>query len=505
MEKDIDATESTGSPHRRILKSTFIMGGASVITTLLGILRVKVIALLLGPSGMGLTGIYVTITSLASTISGMGVRESGVRQIAEALGTDDQLRISRTVTSLRRAAVLSGFAGLCLLFFFSADVSRLTFGNSQRSYDIALLSLATFFGAVSGGQTALIQGMRRVGDLAKLSMIGALMGTVFSIPIIYYFGERGIASYLVVVAATGILTSWWYSRRIQVPAVTLGWKASLSEAKPLLKLGLALMLGALMTPCTHYLLRTFIIRHDGLSAAGVYHASTTLSVIYAHVILNAMITDFYPRLAAAAHDDNLCKSHINDQVEVGLLLVVPGVLTIMTFTPFVIAVFYSSQFMAAVDIFRWQILGVMLQVVTWPMGFMLRAKGNGLLFFWTELFSNLVNLSLSWIGITYFGLVGIGMAYFGMNLTYLALIYIIVKINYGFSFSMENFRLLAIFAFATGIVFLAPQYFSKNISMVIDTGIAGLAGTYSLKKLWVKSGNNALSGVLLKIRTRFSV
>jgi len=495
--------QKTDPSYRGILKSTFIMGASSVITTILGIVRVKAIALILGPSGMGLTGIYMTITSMASAVSGMGIRESGVRQIAEAFGTGDGQRVSRTATSIRRAALLSGIAGSLGLLVLSGRASEFTFGNALHRHDIALLSLATLFGAVSGGQTALIQGMRRVRDLAKVSMIGALMGTVCSIPIVYYFGRKGIASYLVVVAATGILTSWWFSRRITLATVTSGWRESLSEAKPLLKLGSALMLGALLTPCTHYLLRTFIVRFEGLGAAGVYHASTMLSVIYVHVILNSMITDFYPRLSAGSHDNAFCRSLINDQIEVGLLLAVPGILAIMTYTPLVIAIFYSSEFMGAVDILRWQILGVMLQVVTWPMGFMLRAKAKGKLFFYTELFANVLNLGLSWLGLVYFGLVGIGMAYFGMNLIYLILIYMIDRSNFQFTLAVVNVRLLAGFALATGIVFITPQYLSQTMYMVANTCIALLAAGYSIRTLAEKTDITS-SQLLLKIRTKLS-
>lgn len=498
------ADNNSKKSYKQILKSTFIMGGSSIIVTLLGIVRTKIIALILGPSGVGLTGIYMSISSLVSTFSGMGIRESGVQQIAGAFGTGDQLRMARIVSALRRTTLISGVAGLCLLLIMSGGISQLTFGNSARTFDIALLSIAIFFGAVSGGQTALIQGMRRVGDLAKLSMLGALVGTLFSIPIIYFLGERGIVYIFLIVAATGCIASWWYSKKIEVPSAKLDWRDSLFEARPLLKLGLALMLGWLLTVCTQYILRVFVVRYYGLTAAGVYQASTALSTIYVSVILNAMLTDYYPRLSAAASDNNHCKMLINNQVEVGLLLAVPGILAIMTFAPFVIVLFYSSKFMLAVDILRWQILGVVLQVVTWPMGFMLRAKGNGKLFFMTEMFANVMKLGLSWLGITYFGLAGIGMAYFAMTLSYLVLIYWVIGKYYQFTFSAVNVQLLAFFAIATGIVFLTPYYLSKSIYLVINTGIAVVTGIYSFKTLSDKSDNKMVSGFLLKIRMRLS-
>ena len=81
-----------------------------------------------------------------------------------------------------------------------------------------MLALAVFFGDVSSGQSALVQGMRRIADLAKMNVLGALYGTLFSIPIIYFYHENGVVPALVCVAAMGILTSWWYARKIKVEA-----------------------------------------------------------------------------------------------------------------------------------------------------------------------------------------------------------------------------------------------------------------------------------------------
>ena len=52
--------------HRQILRSSFIIGGASVINILVGLLRIKVVAVLLGPAGVGLIGICLLYTSDAA-------------------------------------------------------------------------------------------------------------------------------------------------------------------------------------------------------------------------------------------------------------------------------------------------------------------------------------------------------------------------------------------------------------------------------------------------------
>ena len=99
---------------------------------------------------------------------------------------------------------------------FSGQVSALTFGGDQHAAAVALLSLAVFFRLVSGGQTALIQGMRRISDLARMGVFGALFGTIISIPTVYFLREKGVVPALVGVAAMALITSWWYSRKVQI-------------------------------------------------------------------------------------------------------------------------------------------------------------------------------------------------------------------------------------------------------------------------------------------------
>jgi len=498
--------KSVNTPYKQILKPTFIMGGASLIVTVLGIVRTKFIALVLGPSGVGLIGIYMNITNLVRTVSGMGIVESGMRQIAGAFGTNDEEVIARTVLSIRRTALFSGLAGLSILLALSSKVSLLTFDSLEHNFDIAILSITILFSAVAGSQTALIQGTRRIGDLAKLNILGALLGTLISIPIIYRFGERGIVYTLITVAASSSLTAWWYSKEIRIQAVKLSWRDTFSEARPLVKLGLALMLGSLMIVGTQYVLRILIVKSYGLSAAGVYHAATTLSLVYVSVILNAMLTDFYPRLSLAAHDHDheKCRSLINKQMEVGLLLLVPGILLIMTFAPFVIKLFYSSRFMQAVDILRWQLLGGVLQAVTWPMGYMIRAKGHARLIFGTELFSNCILLGFAWYGLNNFGLPGIGMAYFVKDSLYFLLMYSIIQHNYKFVFSGTTLQILSLCVIVAGIMFVTPYLFAQHVHLIVNLFIALAVGAYSMKTLYDKAIKEIIQGLLLRIKARFS-
>ena len=187
-----DNEPSGRSTYLRILKSSAMVGGSSLVNIAMGVVRTKAMAVLLGPSGFGLAGLYLSIATLAQSIAGMGVNSSGVRQIAEATGTNDKQRIAITAAVLRKTSIWLGAVGGILLILFSRQVSTFTFGTDQHTRGVSILALSVFLNVIAAGQGALIQGLRRISDLTRISVWGALGGTLVTIPMIYFLHERGV-------------------------------------------------------------------------------------------------------------------------------------------------------------------------------------------------------------------------------------------------------------------------------------------------------------------------
>jgi enterobacterial common antigen flippase len=476
--------EKKETSYNQILKATSIIGGSSVVSIILRIIRTKVMAVYLGPSGIGILGIYNSITSIVAMLAGMGIANSGVRQIAEVFGTDDKVKIARSTIILRRTSWVLGFVGTMLLLVAAKPISVLTFGDTAYVGTLAILSITILLDVVASSQSALVQGMRRIGDLAKINILGALWGTFLCIPIIYIFREDGIVLFLLILSFTTIMSSWWYARRIKVLKVELNWAEIVTEARVFLGLGLAFMASGLMSAAVAYFIRVFIVRHLDIEAAGQYQAAWALSGIYVGFILGAMGTDYYPRLTAVAKDNSACNRLVNEQAEVSLLLGVPGILATIIFAPLVIRFFYSGAFDPAIDLVRWQMLGILLKLAAFPIGFIILAKGAAKLFMLTETLTYLAYMVSSWFCLKWFGLVGAGVAFFVMYLFNWLIVWIVVRRSFGYTWSNASCRLAASIAPAICISFLIPFWLPELWSMIIGGFITVLVGLLCMQRLF---------------------
>lgn len=468
------------STYAEILKSTLLIGGSSVLGVLLGIVRTKALALMLGPAGFGLLGVFMSIADLARSVAAMGISGSGVRQIAESNGSGDGHKVAQTVIVLRRTAIVLGVLGALVLVLFARQISTLTFGTDAHAGSVALLSIAVFLRLVAEGQIALIQGMRRISDLAKIAVIGGLLGTLVCIPLVYYLREDGVVPALVAIAAMATLTSWWYSRRVWTQPCTMAGADVRREAVALLKLGLAFMASGLLVAGAAYAVRLIVLRHDGLAAAGHYQAAWTLGGLYVGFVLQSMGADFYPRLVGSITDNARSNRLVNEQAEVSLVLAGPGVIATLTCASLVITVFYSTAFSAAIDALRWVCLGMAMRVISWPMGYIIVAKNRQTMFFAAELAWTVVNLVLSWFFVQWFGLTGAGIAFFGSYVFHAVMVYAMARRLTGFRWLRSNLRTGALFIVAIGMVFCAFEWLPFFWATVFGAAATVASAAYSL-------------------------
>lgn len=467
----------------QILKASSIMGGAAGIKALLGMVGVKVAAVLIGATGMGLLANFTALHALIVTLSGLGIQSSAVRDVAAAAALNNTSAIGRKVRAVRRICWLTGLAGMVSVFLLSPLISQLTFGDERYRLDIAALGIGVLLANLSGGQLAQIQGMRRIGDIARTSIFSAAIGTALAICLYAILGLRGIVPALVAAAAAQLAFSWFYARQLPVPDVDLSWRDTFTEASAMVRLGLVFMWSALLVSAVSYASIVLISQQLGLTAVGFYSAAFALSGVFVSFVLTAMGADYYPRLTGATHDKATMCRMVNEQTEIGLLLAMPGLLATLALAPWVIRLFYTAEFLPAVELLQWFILGCLGRVVSWPLSFVMLALGKGRWYFLIETTFNLLHLALIVLGLHLFGIEGVAIAFFVMYVCYVAAVYSVSRQLIGFRWSASCTRLTFLALPPIVFTFLAVRWLSLWPATFLGSFVTVIVSLWALRGL----------------------
>ena len=428
-------TDENKSSYRSIFKATSLFGGVQVYQILIQIIKSKFVAVLLGPAGVGIMGLYQSGLQLIQQLSSMGLSQSAVRDVSEANGSNDMQRIAKTVTVVRKLVWVTGILGLVLVACFSPLLSKTSFGNYDYTIPFIILSVILLLDQLSAGQKVVLQGLRRLKDLAKCSAFGVTFGLITSVPLYYWLGIEGIVPTLILNSLCSLLLSWFYSRKIKVEKVKVTPKQTLEQGKLMLVMGVSMSISGILSTIVAYAIRGYIQANGGVEQVGLYQAGFVIMTTYVGMVMNAIATDYYPRLAAINKDNQKCREAVSQQGEIGVMILAPMLTICLVFMPSVIEILYSDKFLAANEYISWACLGMMLRMASWVLAFIFVAKAESKLYMINELSANLYYLVFSLIGYKTLGLTGLGIAFALEYIVYFIQCYLITRKRYNFNFS----------------------------------------------------------------------
>ena len=420
---------------------------------------------------------------LIISITGLGIALSAVRDVSEAHGTGDQKRIAKVIKTLRSWSWFTGLLGAVITVSFSPLLSQWTFGNQEYTWAFVWLSVTLLLQAISKGQSSLLQGTRRLNDMAKAGVIGSVMGLITSIPLYYWFGVKGIVPALIITAGTGLFLSWYFSRRVIIENIKLTFKETYLLGFGMAKLGIFMTLAGFLSSLSAYILNAFISNRGGVDQVGLYNAGWGIVGQYTGIIFAAMATDYFPRLSAIQDNNEKVKELVYQQADASLLIMTPLLTLLIIIMPLVVRILYTPAFLPIVMFANLIILGIQFKAISWAMGYVYLAKGNGQLFLILEVISGVIILLLNLFFYYLYGLNGLGLSFI---LTYFfgAVLYILVlKGKYNFSFPIFFYvRFLIVFGFVA-VSFLTVFIPGTAYRYIAGIIVFALATLFSLIKL----------------------
>ena len=487
--------------YRKVLNATSLFGGVQVINIIISLVRSKVIALLIGPIGMGISNLLLTTMELINGLTNLGLERSAVKDISLANTNSNSKSVAKTISILKKLVWLTITIGVILMIALSPWLSEIAFGNKDYTISFIWISIALLFKQLSSSQLAILQGLRKLQYLAKANLLGNFIGLLITLPLYYFFRIDAIVPAIIIATFMSFIFTYYYSQKLDIAPVAISRKEAVSEGKGMINLGVMLSLSSMITLLVAYIIRIYIGSSNeteelGLIDVGLYSAGFVILNSYVGIIFNAMGTDYFPRLSEIANDIIKLRKTVLEQAIVAILLITPIIVVFLAFAPLIIVILYSNEFSPIVAMVTWGILGMIFKAVSWSMGYMIIAKGDSKVFIKTAIGFNAILLLINVVGYHYGGLEGIGISFFIYYIIHFIAIRIITYYRYDFYFEKGFYKIFTFTVIMCLIAFLITFISIPVLKYLLMTCIIIVSCLYSYKQLDKKIGlKDYLAGI----------
>lgn len=402
---------------RNIVKAMGLFGSLQVLNILCSVIRTKLIALWIGPVGMGLFAIFNSAVDMIGYITSMGLRTSSIRNISQETGNTAKLAV--IVKVVRRWSVVLGIFGALVIACASPLLSEMSFGDRNHVWGYIALSFALFANAVTNGEMAILQGTSMLRKLAKASLYGAVLGLILSIPLYYFLGEKSIIPSILCYSLSVLFFSHLMRNKdVSRNCEHVSLKDTVAIGKDFLKLGIFITLTDVVAQTSNYIFISYMNKVADTEIVGYYQAGYTLIAKYTGLILSALCVEYFPRLSRVAHSNMKLNVFVSQELNIALLALTPIIVAFILFRRVIISILYTDDFFIIETFISIGIIGMIFRAVSWCMAFVILAKGRGKLFFISEVIDTVIYLSLYIVSYHLWGLDGFGYAFVAWYFSY---------------------------------------------------------------------------------------
>lgn len=492
--------EKQTNGYSHVLKYTGIFGGVQGLNILVSLVRNKLIAVILGPEGMGLASLFNSTVNFISQATNLGLSFSAVRHVSELFDKGDEDEIAHFVKVVRAWSLLTALAGMLVCVVAGPLLSNYTFAWGDHTLHFMLLAPAVGLLAITGGETAILKGARKLRALAVVQVYSVLAALLISVPIYYLFGQAGIVPVIVLMALATLLPTVYYSYRLY-PLRLRGARGVLGDGMGMVRLGVAFVLAGIMGSGAEVVIRSYLNVSGELDTVGLYNAAYMLTITYAGLVFSSMEVDYFPRLSAVGQDSQQLSLTVNRQIEVSLLIVSPMLAALIVLLPVLVPLLFSAKFVPMVPMAQVAVFSMYLKALSLPISYTNLARGNSLGYLLIEAAYDIVLVLLIVVGYRYLGLLGTGVALAVSYVIDLVIVYVYTNVHYGYRLSASVVRYATIQLLLGAGVYCVAHSASCWTGWLVGIFLVVLSLAYSLFVLHQKT--SLWSALTMKFRKRF--
>lgn len=392
-------------------KRTFLFGFVQILQILVTLIRAKVVVILLGSEGVGLTNIFSSSTYFLITFAGLSCYFSAVRTFAQI--KDNHEAVLEELRTNNYLFLLLGLFAALVMILLSSIMSKVTFGSDDYVLSFLILSSYIFFYIYQQGLLSILQGLQFVMAIAACNIIPNILMLAISIPL-YIFLRNDAIIYVLTILPIFIMfvCIFFLGKKYGLSFFKIpDWKKVFIRLKEYVRSGVFLTISSTFTYVVAYLINLYLVKTASVEMVGYYQAGYGIIAQYVSIIFVTIAADYYPRLSAELKNPEGFDDVVNSQSILLILLSTPMFCMLMLFTPLIIYVLLSSEFLVIKNFLIITSFAYVFKTALFGFSYVPMAKSNQFVYFSLESSSNLILLIASCLLYKSFGLTGLALAY----------------------------------------------------------------------------------------------
>lgn len=383
------------------------------INFLFGLISIKVISIYLGASGMAFLGSFRNFTSVVKSISTIGINNSIIKLFVENKEDKKELNIIFSTFFWIFLSISVTFAVLGILF--SKNISEYLFQTDAYSIPIQLFSILQPLIVINVFWLAIFNGLGAFKKIVIIQIISNVLIFCFTIFLIVYHNIFGALLAIAFSELIMLFVTYLFVRR-EVAFFTFNLKKVISGkyVNVVKKFALMGLLSGILVPLVSILIRNEIIKTSGITEAGVWDATIRISAYYMMFFSSGLTLYYLPKLASLKTDFEF-KNELISYFKIFVPFFVLMMVIIYLFKSYIIQFIFTSEFQSVDSLLKWLLLGDFFKVLTLAFGYQIVVKTMMKLYFFGEIFYNLLYYFLTLYLIKEFGVEGAMQAYFYTN------------------------------------------------------------------------------------------
>jgi PST family polysaccharide transporter len=381
----------------------FWVGSATVFNLLVWVVAGKVMAVMLGPAGVGMYGLLRQLAqnlNVASTFNGSTTLVQGLASRPE----------NQRPAYSRNVAIIFLGLGLTVGIMLTLGASWLgphLLGKQMPPGLLRWMVLPLVGMSLSAFFLGMLNGYRHLKALVVCQALGPLAALALIYPAALWIRGGGYWAYGLILgvpyaliglaAALVSFRQGWFTRSAETEV-----KGSFGrDSRHFFGLSTALLIGGAATTGLQLFLNTLVVRKLGLAESGQFWVAWSLSMTYVTVLLSSFGAYYLPSLSGT-RDSETKRTLILSFTRLVLLIMPVLVTLVIILKAQVVRLLFSQDLLPSLKVFRWMLLGDFLKVLSWVWAFPMLAYAEGKTFVILETTTSLVWGFLAWIAFSHF-------------------------------------------------------------------------------------------------------